>query len=238
MIPEGGVIAMNERFALSVEAPAVKEIFQVEQLTYRYLPQPNIEPIAPVPAVFSSPHGRTLDKFRWGLFPFWAKDSILADGHDVYYKRAFDRILKKQRCVIPCSGFYGWKESASKNRLPEPFKFKLRDRHVFGLAGLYDEWITPRGERIRTCTIITTPVNRLTAEYMNCMPLVLEDDMIDTWLDFGMQDKRRLKSMFLPISEWKLEAEFAEDLAVLEENKRNRASTNWLVFRIKRQRSS
>jgi putative SOS response-associated peptidase YedK len=225
---------MDERFALSVEAPAVQAAFQVERLACAYAPQSRYAPTAPVPVVFTSPLGRTLDEFRWGLFPFWAKDSILADGQEVYYKRAFDRILRKQRCVIPCSGFYGRKAGRDRRDPPVPFRIGLRGRNVFGLAGLYDEWITPRGERIRSCTILTTPANRPAAAYMTRMPLILEDDMIDTWLDARMQDKLRLKAMLLPIGEGKLEIESAEDSPAADAGKGRRAASRWLTAMIRR----
>lgn len=202
---------MCERYTLQADVSAVQELFGVEQIQYHYSLQPTVQPKQQIPAIMPGREGLCLEGFRWGLFPFWAKDSILADGHDVYYKRAFDRILRKQRCVIPCSGFYGWSEKDSPKER-QPVKFKLKGKTTFGLAGLYDEWITPQGERLKSCTIVTTPVNRVTSDYMSKMPMVLDEENFTTWLDPSMQDKRMLKSMFLPVSELKLDMEAAQEL--------------------------
>lgn len=161
--------------------------FRVLHSNYALKSEKAMIPRQPVPVILMEAGVRTLKTFRWGLFPYWAKDSIWADGHDVYYKRAFDRIMKKQRCVIPCSAFFGSKELDQRKKTRIPVRFTLNTHQIFAIAGLYDEWITPKGERIYTCTFVTTPVNRVTAPYMNRMPLILEDDaMIQLWLDKGM----------------------------------------------------
>jgi putative SOS response-associated peptidase YedK len=224
-------IRVCERYTLSADVTAVQDLFQVSEVQYHYQLKSTVKPKEQIPAILPGKMGRSLEGFRWGLFPFWAKDSILADGHDVYYKRAFDRILRKQRCIVPCTGFYGWSEPV-KGKESQAVKIKLKDQPVFALAGLYDEWVTPHGERLRTCTIVTTPVNRVTADYMTKMPMVLEDDSMETWLDNGMQDKKTLKSMFLPISEMKLDVEFAQELMeeTMEQKKRE---SRWQFGRVK-----
>jgi putative SOS response-associated peptidase YedK len=55
-----------------------------------------------------------LDKFHWGLVPYWAKDPSTGNGlinartETVAEKPSFRRAFKSQRCLIPACGFYEW----------------------------------------------------------------------------------------------------------------------------------
>ena len=51
------------------------------------------------------------------------------------------------------------------------------------LAGLYDVWIHPTGEELYTFTIITTEADPFVARLHHRMPVVLERDLEDEWLD-------------------------------------------------------
>lgn len=223
---------MCDSLALNANVSRVKEMFRVETVGYPFRVLSAVKPVETIPAIFHSREGRILERFRWGLYPFWAKDSILADGHELYYKRAFDRILQNQRCIIPCTGLYGWRKTDENQEKREPFKIRLRDRSLFALAGLYDEWRTPGGELLRTCTIVTTPVRGPAAEWTSRMPLILDDESADLWLDRSLKDKKRLKSMFLPVAEWNLEVEPAEELFEMRAERRG-AGGKWQLARIK-----
>jgi putative SOS response-associated peptidase YedK len=50
-------------------------------------------------------------------------------------------------------------------------------------AGLYDVWIHPTGEELYTFTIITTEADPFMARLHNRMPVVLERDLENDWLD-------------------------------------------------------
>lgn len=77
-------------------------------------PRYNIAPSQQVLAVREQTKGdRELIKLRWGLIPFWAKDSkigyrmINARAETVAEKPAFRHAFKKQRCI------FGFSESGS-----------------------------------------------------------------------------------------------------------------------------
>jgi putative SOS response-associated peptidase YedK len=50
------------------------------------------------------------------------------------------------------------------------------------LAGLWETWRSPAGERVRSFAIITTPPNELYAELHNRMPTALKPEMWPAWL--------------------------------------------------------
>ena len=50
----------------------------------------------------------------------------------------------------------------------------MRDRSLFGFAGLWERWKDPAsGEVVRSCTIITTTPNEVCAPIHDRMPVIL-----------------------------------------------------------------
>jgi putative SOS response-associated peptidase YedK len=93
---------------------------------------------------------------------------------------AFRGLLSHNRCLVPASGFYEWK---GEGRDKSPYDIHPEDQQFIGFAGLYDVWITPRGEELSTCTIMTTEADPFMARLHNRMPVVLERELEDDWLD-------------------------------------------------------
>jgi putative SOS response-associated peptidase YedK len=59
---------------------------------------------------------RSLDRLRWGLVPYWAKDekigfkTINTRAETVDTAHSFRSAFRKRRCLIPADGFYEWKK--------------------------------------------------------------------------------------------------------------------------------
>ena len=51
-----------------------------------------------------------------------------------------------------------------------------------GFAGLWDIWTNPVGERIESCTIITTAANEIIQPLHDRMPLIISPDDYGVWL--------------------------------------------------------
>src|SRR5260221_4524369 len=87
---------------------------------------------------------RSLDRLRWGLVPYWAKDekigfkTINARAETVDTAHSFRSAFKKRRCLIPADGFYEWKknhwrENSVFDRDERRFTVRLR-RSLGGMA--------------------------------------------------------------------------------------------------------
>ena len=66
------------------------------------------------------------------------------------------------------------------------------------LAGLWENWRSPAGERVRSFAIITTEPNELCAALHNRMPAILAREAWPEWLGEEPADEPRLKSLLAP----------------------------------------
>jgi putative SOS response-associated peptidase YedK len=74
----------------------------------------------------------------------------------------------------------------------------LKGGGLMALAGLWDSWRSPAGERIRSFTIITTPPNELCAELHNRMPAVLKPEAWPLWLGEQPAALAQAKALLVP----------------------------------------
>jgi putative SOS response-associated peptidase YedK len=189
-----------ERFNLdSADTPA-------QQAT---APRFNIAPTQDVPVVLNESPTR-LSVVQWGLIPSWAKDPAIgaqminARAETLPEKPAFRTAFKKRRCLVLADGFYEWrKEDDGKTKTP--MYVRLKSGEPFALAGLWEVWASPEGEKHRTCTIITTEPNELVATIHNRMPAMLPRDIEMDWLDDTV-DQIALMGMLKPYAADAMEA--------------------------------
>ncbi len=69
-----------------------------------------------------------------------------------------------------------------------PVYIQMKNGHPFGMAGLFSDWNSPEGDKLRTCTIITTQPNDLLAPIHNRMPAIIGQEHRNLWLDPDIND--------------------------------------------------
>ncbi len=83
----------------------------------------------------------------------------------------------------------------------QPFYFYLKEKDVFGFAGLWESWIDKTtGEELETCTIITTEANEVLKPVHDRMPVILKAETYNEWLDAKVKDTDRLQKLLVPYS--------------------------------------
>jgi len=189
---------MCGRYVLSVEAGVIQREFNLEtipQLESRF----NIAPSQPVPIITNdAPHDLTLVK--WGLVPSWAKDAkigyrmINARSETVAEKPSFRAAFKRRRCLIPASGFYEWVKADDGK---QPHYIYVQDEPVFAFAGLWEVWNSPEGDMLWTCTILTTEANEAIQDLHHRMPVILNAQTREIWLD-NDSDRGELETIMQP----------------------------------------
>jgi putative SOS response-associated peptidase YedK len=122
---------------------------------------------------------------------------INAKAETIATKPAFREAFKKRRCVIPADSFYEWQATGAKRK--QPYVIQMKDRSVFGFAGLWERWTDKAsGEVVRSCTIVTTEPNALCAPIHNRMPAILEPEDYSRWLGEQPASNDELQSMLKP----------------------------------------
>jgi putative SOS response-associated peptidase YedK len=95
---------------------------------------------------------------------------------------AFRAAFRARRCIVPASGFYEWRRRGGGPK--QPHLIRRKDGEPMGFAGLWEAWRDPAsGEELVTCAIITCEPNALMAELHDRMPVILDPDDYDAWLD-------------------------------------------------------
>jgi putative SOS response-associated peptidase YedK len=199
---------MCGRYTLRTKLNVLLQQFEAEmaeELDYR--PRYNIAPTQNVFAVRRPEQGakRELVELRWGLIPVWAKDAkiaystINARGDTVAEKPAFRSAFKKRRCLILADGYYEWLKEG-KAKLPQ--LYEIDGGKSFAFAGLWEYWPgpkdDPKAEPIESCTIVTTDANKLAAKVHDRMPVILDSDDYDLWLDPSIDDRAKLEKLIKP----------------------------------------
>ena len=195
---------MCGRFASKGSAKDIEKEFKVGRLNkLKFAPRYNIAPSQEIGAILETDGERIATELRWGLIPSWAKDAgvgnklINARAETLCEKPSFKNAFRARRCIIPASGFYEWAKKGAGAK--QPFYFYLKEKPVFGFAGLREEWLDREsGELVETCTIITTEANEVLEPVHDRMPVILKAEDYDRWLDAQVKDTAALQNLLTP----------------------------------------
>lgn len=99
--------------------------------------------------------------------------------------------FKNRRCLVVASGFYEWRKIDAKTK--QPHYITLTSGEPMALAGLWESWTSPEGEKVESCTICTLGANAMMARLHDRMPVILPHAMVATWLDPAIKDVDKLQ---------------------------------------------
>jgi len=179
------------RFSITGDLDFYAEYFAVDEVVTDALEKSwNVAPTDPVYAIAEREGRRRLGSMRWGLVPYWAKDTrsmhINARAESVATNNTFRESFAKRRCLIPADGFYEW-EPPEQGRTPH-WVYRA-DGHPMVFAGIWaarhdsgtEDWL-------RTCSIITTSSKGVITPIHDRMPVTLTPEAWHDWLDREMTD--------------------------------------------------
>lgn len=182
----------------------------------------NMAPTKPAPIVLARRRddGSTdheLTTATWGLVPSWAKDRsigsrlINARAETVAEKPSFKRAFAQRRALVPADGYYEWyatqQTDAKGKPVKQPFYISPQDGSVLAMAGLYEFWRAAADEPwLVTFTILTTTAEDSLGHIHDRMPLLVEPDAQDAWLDPRPHEAAELLDLLVPAAPGRLAA--------------------------------
>lgn len=183
---------MCSRFSLKKKLAEIQDQFNIwneVNVTYEKEVFSPTDPIAVIIPMNIKKNKITL--MRWGLIPNFIKDfdtikkysMFNARSENLEEKASFQNLLNTNRCLIPTSAFYEFKQEEKKK---DKYEFTVNEESIFAMAGLWDKWINPKTkEEIYSCTILTTTANEIVKPIHenNRMPVILEKESYHKWLN-------------------------------------------------------
>ena len=197
---------MCGRYELNETPARLGSRYRIEPGDLEFAQSDDVRPTETNPVIMLADGQRAASMRRWGLVPFWAKEStaishpINARSEEAYAKPMFRGAFKGKRCLVPASAFFEWRAIEGQKKKAK-YRIARADGDWVTLAGLYDRW--HRGDDVlETYTILTTAPNALMQTIHNRMPVILGQGDEDEWLDPATRvDTARAMCMPCP-SEW------------------------------------
>nr|WP_309101226.1 SOS response-associated peptidase [Fredinandcohnia onubensis] len=203
---------MCGRFTLFAEYDEILNRFDIEAAIEQdlYLPSYNIAPSHSVLSVINDGTQNRLGYLRWGFVPSWAKDEkvgykmINARAETLAEKPSFRNAFKHRRCLIIADSFYEWKKGPNKTKTP--IRIKLKSHNLFAMAGIWERWKSLEGNTLFSCSIITTTPNVLMKDIHDRMPVILNKEDEQAWLDPSINDVSKVSHLLKPLEDDNMEA--------------------------------
>ena len=130
-----------------------------------------------------------VQKFRWGLVPFWAKDlkigarMINARSEGIEDKASFRKPIREKRCLVLADSFYEWQRRGKEK---QPYRITRSNGDLLVMAGIWESWRPkddPEGDTVHTYSIITGAPNEEMTPIHDRMPMLLSSPEAQaTWL--------------------------------------------------------
>jgi putative SOS response-associated peptidase YedK len=138
---------MCGRVVQKIPLGEIRVLFETVNPIPNTAPTYNGAPTDSLPIVRLDRDGRrSLDLFRWGLIPYWAKDKsigprcINATRETVIATPAFREAFRRRRCLVPADYFYEWQKTTAGK---QPYAIGLPMGPPMAFAGLWEHWTDP-----------------------------------------------------------------------------------------------
>lgn len=192
---------MCGRYTLHADKEALTQHFGLDfgQVTPRY----NLAPTERIPFIFSNAaEAKQVGFARWGLVPHWSKTGTTdkplfnARSETVLKKPTFRDAFIRGRCLIPASGWYEWLRTELGGK--QPYHLTPKADGPVAFAGLFDVWRGEGQKPVVSCAVLTTQASDGLSWLHERMPVVLDYDHYDRWLDRNTPDVADLTELLNP----------------------------------------
>ncbi|MEN0088034.1 MAG: SOS response-associated peptidase [Pseudomonadota bacterium] len=192
---------MCGRFALVAGTDQINQYLDTEIKSITP-PLYNVAPTQPINIVANLNGKRGAMLVRWGLIPGWVKDPddfptlINARSETAATKPSFRHAMRHRRALIPATGFYEWRRPPEGSKAKsQAYLVRPRTGGLVAFAGLWETWMGPDGTEIDTGCILTTAANEAFAPIHHRLPVTIEPEHFDIWLDVQNEEPRDVQPL-------------------------------------------
>jgi putative SOS response-associated peptidase YedK len=169
-----------------IDSPGLQNLLKDLGIGFALPPAVNLAPTERISLVKQGGSGLVIDSARWWLTPSWSREvsqtysMFNARSESLVSSKAFRGPFKRQRGLVPMSGFIEWR---TENGAKQPWLIS-NDTQALAVAALWDIWEGGE-EPLLSCTLITTEAAPSFRPWHARMPVVLTSDEWPQWLDNG-----------------------------------------------------
>jgi putative SOS response-associated peptidase YedK len=154
----------------------------------------NIAPTNEIYIIRDLQNQRVLDSASWGIIAPWHKTfsearasqshAINARSESIHEKPTFRQAFRTTRCLIPATGYYEWATSLGEYPPKQPFYISSSQENTsLSIAGIWSSWKNENGLEIQSAAIITQEAVGKLATIHSRMPVFMQRERWDLWLD-------------------------------------------------------
>jgi putative SOS response-associated peptidase YedK len=169
----------------------------------------NVAPTTLVPIIRRDEDGLEQNAARWGLIPFWWKQSKPPNFtfntriEEAATKPMWRIPLRESRCIVPAVGWYEWKEvektdpaTGEIRKAKQPYFIHLPERQLVAFAGLLSSsFKSDSTEMELSCSILTKEAEGPAEHIHTRMTVVLADTAHKAWIDPEQTDAGKILEM-------------------------------------------
>lgn len=189
-------LIMCGRFALYNSYPSLAASLRLplETTESDLMPRYNVAPGIWITAVrrLDEESSLVLDSVWWGYQPRWTSEDapqpINARVEKVATSKYFRGAFAHHRCLVPASGWFEW---ASADGEKQPYFLTREDGEPLWFAGIWIE--RPDGKS--GCAILTEPARGVAKAIHSRMPLILDQQSLEPWLNPGLVDRESIRQL-------------------------------------------
>lgn len=183
---------MCGRYYIDIDMKEIKKIIEeAEKNIYKDYKIGEIFPSNIAPIYIQDEEAMKPILAKWG-FPRWDNKGLIinARAESIEEKQMFKKLNKNNRCTIPASAYFEWKERETGSKLKDKYIINKPDSLMY-FAGLYNVVPKHKQEQLSLFetndldiyyTIITKEADFSVNHIHDRMPVIFEYNEIDDWL--------------------------------------------------------
>lgn len=184
---------MCGRYYIDIDMKEIKSIIEeAEKNIYRDYKVGEIFPSNIAPIYIKDENAMKPILAKWG-FPKWDGKGLIinARAESIEDKHMFKKLLKSNRCTVPASAYFEWKQNSPENKTKDKYIIH-KPNSIMYFAGLYNIVSKHKNEQLSLFetnewdiyyTIMTKESHSSISHIHDRMPVIFDNSEMNNWLN-------------------------------------------------------